>query len=94
MIVDKTESGADARLVNKFPSHKRMIAATKGLRLSEVYLIAAEASYPTDETAALGYLNDLVSQRDPGFAYASIGQALLDDIISERRKELAFEGNR
>jgi len=37
----------------------------------------------------------LVKQRDPSFAgYADTGTALLEDIILERRKELAFEGMR
>ena len=67
----------------------------KVLRLAEVYLIAAEAAYRTnDEATALGYLNDLMAQREPGFTYASAGAALLTDIITERRKELAFEGDR
>lgn len=40
-------------------------------------------------------LNEVAQKRDPAFAgYTSSGQALIDDIIQERRKELAFEGDR
>jgi hypothetical protein len=50
---------------------------------------------PGDEAGARSYLNDFVAQRDPSFAgYSSTGAALLNDIVTERRKELAFEGDR
>ncbi|MGY0039641.1 RagB/SusD family nutrient uptake outer membrane protein [Pedobacter sp. NJ-S-72] len=65
------------------------------IRVSDVYLIAAEAAKgASNEPLALTYLNKLVSERDPGLIYASAGSQLLDDIITERRKELAFEGDR
>ena len=65
------------------------------LHEAEVYLIAAEASLPGNETDARSYLNDLMSMRDPAFAgYVSTGAQLLNDIVQERRKELAFEGDR
>ena len=35
-----------------------------------------------------------MAKRDPGFQYTSTGNQLLNDIINERRKELAFEGDR
>ena len=58
-------------------------------------LIAAEASLPGNETDALAYLNALVAQRDLSFSgYNSTGAALLNDIVTKRRKELAFEGDR
>jgi starch-binding outer membrane protein, SusD/RagB family len=40
------------------------------------------------------YLNALMANRDPGFPYTSSGPALLNAIVLERRKELAFEGDR
>jgi starch-binding outer membrane protein, SusD/RagB family len=69
---------------------------TKILRLSDIILIAAEAYYNTsDETNAKIKLNQVALQRDPSFSgYTSTGAALLDDILTERRKELAFEGSR
>lgn len=70
----------------------------KVLRLSDVYLIAAEASMratPANETDAKTYVNYVATRRDPSFAgYVSTGAALIDDILTERRKELAFEGDR
>ncbi len=95
MIQGTTKSGAPAIIVNKFahassPDRDNI----KVLRLSEVYLIAAEASLPGDEASALMYLNDLMAQRDPSTVYTSTGAQLLSDIVTERRKELAFEGNR
>lgn len=69
---------------------------TKLLRLSDILLIAAEAYYNTgDETSARLYLNKVAQQRDPAFTgYLSTGTQLLEDILTERRKELAFEGSR
>ncbi|WP_210466371.1 RagB/SusD family nutrient uptake outer membrane protein [Rufibacter roseolus] len=65
------------------------------IRMSEVYLIAAEAANRTgNDELALTYLNALVAEREPGKVYASTGTQLLNDIITERRKELAFEGDR
>ncbi len=44
---------------------------------------------------ALLRLNQVAKQRDPSFGgYVAAGQTLIDDIIQERRKELAFEGDR
>jgi hypothetical protein len=96
IVVGNTKSGAPASVVVKFPNAINGDRDNiKVLRLSEVYLVAAEASLPGDETGALMYLNDLMTQRDPSFAgYSSTGAALLDDIVNERRKELAFEGDR
>jgi hypothetical protein len=67
----------------------------KVIRLSEIYLIAAESAFRLHhEDKALFYLNQLVKERDPALQYNSSGPALLADIILERRKELAFEGDR
>jgi len=96
-IVGSPIRGADVKVVNKFPnSGSADKDETKVIRMSEVYFIAAEAAaHQNDETAALTYLNAVATERDPGFAgYSSTGQALLDDILLERRKELAFEGHR
>ena len=61
----------------------------KVIRLSEVYLIAAEAALHVGGDAA-GYLNALRSQRIEG--YAGVDAVTLDDILDERRKELFAEG--
>ena len=59
------------------------------IRLSEVYLIAAEAALQ-EGGDAVSYLNALRSQRIED--YAGVGAVTLDDILDERRKELFAEG--
>jgi hypothetical protein len=68
----------------------------KIIRYSEVLLTLAEAYERTnDDVNALLYLNQVAQKRDPSFVgYASVGATLASDIVSERRKELAFEGLR
>jgi hypothetical protein len=84
-----------AWIVNKYTAISGDYNDKKVIRLSEVYLIAAESAYRIGKTnEALTYLNTLVQQRDPSLTYSSSGDALLTDIITERRKELAFEGDR
>lgn len=95
LIPGLTKSGDSAYLVNKFPNAQNPDPDNlKVIRLAEVYLIAAESSLPGNEPDALMYLNALMANRDPGFTYTSSGPALLDFIVLERRKELAFEGDR
>ncbi|MHA4809676.1 RagB/SusD family nutrient uptake outer membrane protein [Flavitalea flava] len=93
LVPGTTKSGAAAYVVTKFPNAANPDPDNlKVIRLAEVYLIAAEAA--PDDATALGFLNDLMAQRDPSLVYASSGVQLKDDIIKERRKELAFEGDR
>jgi hypothetical protein len=61
------------------------------VRLSEMYLIAAEAALKTGEEAA-GYMNRLRANRIEG--YVDVTSVTLDDILDERRKELFLEGDR
>ncbi|MBV9988841.1 MAG: RagB/SusD family nutrient uptake outer membrane protein [Chitinophagaceae bacterium] len=94
LMVDAVRGSKNVKVINKYPSNINY--TIKIVRLSEVYLIAAEAAYQTGATAqALVYLNQIATRRDPAFAgYASAGPQLLEDILTERRKELAFEGHR
>jgi hypothetical protein len=97
LIPDYTKAGVPAVIVYKFPNaiSTKDRDNIKVIRLSEVYLIAAEASLPGNETDARNYLNAVAVTRDPDFSgYTSSGNELLEDIITERRKELAFEGDR
>ena len=61
--------------------------------MSEVYFIAADApAHQNDEATARTNLKAAATERDLNFAgYTSSGQALLDDILLERRKELALK---
>lgn len=88
-----TRAGVPAVFVNKYPVITGDLSDTKVLRLSEIYLIAAEASLPSNEIDALTYVNFITSRRGAN-PIASTGSALFEDIILERRKELAFEGDR
>ncbi len=83
----------------KYPGKPGGLASVndmKYLRVAEVLLNRAEASYRMgNEVEALLDLNTLRSERyslyTPGM---ESGVALLDAILEERRKELAFEGHR
>lgn len=88
-----TRGGLASVFVNKFTSFSGDHTDTKVIRMSEMYLIAAEASYPSNTADALKYVNEVTSRRGAP-AIASSGAALFEDIILERRKELAFEGER
>ena len=86
------------KIVNKYPNTNTAADKddTKVIRYAEVLLTLAEAYNRTsDDVNARLYVNMIAKGRDPSFAgYSSSGTALLNDIIYERRKELAFEGMR
>jgi len=81
-------------VVNKYQSINN--DDVKVIRYSEVLLTIAEAYARTnDNVNALIYANQLAQRRDPSFAgFTTVGTALADQIVNERRKELAFEGLR
>ena len=63
----------------------------KVVRLSEMYLIAAEAALKTSGASdAVGYLNTLRKNRIEDYENATTTD--IDDILNERRKELFAEG--
>ena len=66
------------------------------IRLSEVYLTAAECAFRNnDKTKAVEYLNDLVKNRTTTEAFlATVDNITLERILIERRKELIGEGQR
>lgn len=66
------------------------------IRLSEVYLTAAECAFRNnDKTKAVEYLNDLVKNRTTTVpSLATVDNITLDRILIERRKELIGEGQR
>lgn len=67
----------------------------KVIRLSEVYLIAAEAAAKGGSAAgalsAAAYINTLRSNRITG--YTPVASVTLEDILNERRRELFAEGH-
>jgi len=65
----------------------------KLIRLSEIYLIAAEAALTADATKAAGYLN-AIRKRAPNLIPATAATVTADMILDERSKELYGEGQR
>ncbi len=97
IISGSTAAGTPAWVVNKYPNAQNADPDNpKVIRLAEVYLIGAESAARNGDVAnAQGWLNMLMMNRDPAFTgYTDVGQALVNDVILERRKELAFEGDR
>lgn len=84
-----------AYYITKYPIDVN-VDDVKITRYAEVLLILAEAYYNlNDPVKALLYLNKVAQQRDPAFTgYTSTGSQVLEDILDERAKELAFEGYR
>ncbi|HYH13653.1 MAG TPA: RagB/SusD family nutrient uptake outer membrane protein [Flavisolibacter sp.] len=65
----------------------------KVIRLSEIYLIAAEAAFHSNKDLAATYLNE-IRKRSPGLAPATAATITMDMILDERSKELFTEGHR
>jgi starch-binding outer membrane protein, SusD/RagB family len=74
------------------------IADVPYIRLAEMYLIIAEANARlggANETAARAALQILAVNRDPSYVLSTnTGQALIDEIMVQRRVELWAEGHR
>lgn len=90
-----TDGGVN--LITKFPRTSIQDDNIQVLRLSEMYLIKAEAHAQLSETPeAQGALDAIIQRADPSVTTLSdeVGQELLDKILLERRKELSFEGFR
>jgi hypothetical protein len=99
ILVNTTASAGNTVYLNNKYSNTSNAADKddiKVLRYADVVLILAEAlANLNDEPNALIRLNSVAKLRDQSFAgYNSSGQQLKNDIISERRKEFAFEGYR
>ncbi|WP_461533317.1 RagB/SusD family nutrient uptake outer membrane protein [Sinomicrobium sp.] len=92
----KTGAEDDALFVHKFPNGTSWDDNTKVLRLAEQYLIRAEAYAKTGKPElAQDDLMTVINRADPDAVRISeSGQPLIDRILEERRKELAFEGHR
>ena len=97
--VDPNLSGVYGSVrVNKWPSDGANIATDNIpiVRLSEVYLNRAEARAQQGNAAgAIADVNMVRDARTDGLSpIGGSGQALIDEILLERRRELAFEGHR
>ncbi len=63
------------------------------LRITEMYLIRAEANFQNNSTTGDTPLNDINTLRARA-GLDALDRVTLEDILNERRKELAFEGHR
>lgn len=89
-----------APYLNKYPGPNNNAAFDNNyplIRVSEVYLIAAEAalhgSGATKKAKGLEYLNTIVQRADPS-NYVSEADYTLDRVLDERRLEFVGEGHR
>lgn len=111
-IMDNDEYWSDNKIQRKGACYKYMGGTTlqgdgkatntavniKIIRLSEVYLIAAEAALHSTEPGggagvAAGYLNE-IRKRSPKLEAATVATVSDDMILNERSKELFGEGQR
>lgn len=96
-IGDRADGERDAVIAEgKYPNGENGQDYYKILRLADVYLIRAEArAEQGNETGAREDLDAVASRVDPAYVPSTAsGQDLIDAILLERRKELAFEGDR
>lgn len=101
MIKLEFDQGSDGKKNNeayytqKYPGRDGQIYVNnaKVFRLSEVYLIAAEAALKTNNSDAAKYIDDLRKERIAGYAAGTTTSVTLDDILTERRLELNGEGH-
>lgn len=88
--------GTDPVFINKYPKNntgEMRLNNVPLLRLSEVYLNAAEAAVKLNNSdAASTYLNAIILRANP--ASEEIAEPTLEDVLTERRKELVGEGHR
>lgn len=92
MIKDQTSSSdAPGYYPNKYPGRGSLyVNNPKIIRLSEVYLIAAEASFHLNGgEAAAPFINEIEKNRVEG--YTDVATVTIDDIIFEYTKELFAE---
>ncbi len=90
---------SSARKVLKYPAYTTRDNSIPVIRLSEMYLIQAEAlaelGGATNETNARIALNTILLRAHPAATpYSESGDALKGAVQNERRKELMFEGHR
>jgi hypothetical protein len=101
-VINNTADGSKSgrRYMWKYPTNSGENASTyylgnvKVLRLSETYLIAAEAAAKLNNNDdAVKYLDAIVKRGNPGKTLTGT-TVTLDRVLEERRKELVGEGHR
>ena len=92
MIKDQTDGTEAGYYPAKYPGREgnMYVNNPKIIRLSDVYLIAAEAAFKTGGDAA-SYINTLRQNRIEG--YTDVTSVTLEEILFERRVELFAENS-
>ena len=90
------DTNGEKRYVNKCPGYEGTVTINniRVVRLSDVYLMAAEAALKKttpDQDKADFYLNEIRRRAIPGIADVTATEEL---VLKERRKELVMEGHR
>jgi hypothetical protein len=94
-----TKSGIDAgnnsaTFTIKYPNGQTGSSDPNVIRIAEMYLIRAEANFRLGSSVGASPMADINRTRARAGLPALSGTVTLDDILNERRKELAFEGFR
>lgn len=92
----QTDSENQKRFINKYPGRNGSVAVNnmRILRLSDIYLIGAEAALKKpqpDQTKADDYLYAIMERANPAATKVTATEEL---VLKERRKELVMEGHR
>lgn len=91
LVKVQTEGANPGTYPAKYPGRDGLyVNNPKIIRLSEVYLIAAEAALKSGNSAAASYMNELRKNRITD--YVDVTSVTIDDILEERRVELFAEG--
>lgn len=85
--------GADRIFTNKFPEDVNNSDDAPVLRVTEMYLTRAEANFRGGTSIGATPLEDINTLRNRA-GLADLTSVTLEIILNERRKELAFEGQR
>ena len=85
--------GNNTFFTTKYPDVVNNASDGMALRVTEMYLIRAEANFRAGTSVGDTPLNDINTLRSRA-GLTDLGSLTLDAILLERRKELAFEGHR
>ncbi|MDR1224309.1 MAG: RagB/SusD family nutrient uptake outer membrane protein [Tannerella sp.] len=103
-LIDEDEDDVRRKIIERYATNRSYLQKYAApdykvsnipiLRISEAYLIAAEAAVKlNDRENAAGYLNAIVSRANPEKSVTA-DDMTLERVLNERRKELVGEGHR
>ena len=93
VVATEQDGNISGTFSQKYPGRNGEIYVNnpKVIRLSEMYLIAAEAALKANSGNAASYINQLREKRIE--SYSDVSNVTLDEILDERRLELNGEGH-